>query len=162
MPKKTMRVWVTRDRPIPKQRWKWFGHAGHFICAQWCRFHLCTKVGPWLISTVGEYWPERGSREIHAKVYKPAWLVANQQLRGDDFDHAYMKEFGFAYIGYDRKYETMVFRAGDPCVSKDCGCGLPQISGLELDFTGYNKAWDAARGHMMLCQKWAKRSPVSG
>ena len=140
-----------------KANWKWYGHAGHFICAQWCRFHLCTVVGGYLVSTVGEYWPYREVREIHAKVYDPGWLADNQHLKGDTFDAAYMKRFGFETIGCDRKYETMVFRAGKPCTFKDCRCGLPTIDGSELDFGGYNNAGEAAKGHYTLCQKWDKK-----
>lgn len=32
-----------------------YGHAGHFICADRCLFHLCTKVGRYLVSSVGSY-----------------------------------------------------------------------------------------------------------
>jgi len=39
---------------IPKEQWKWFGFPGHFICAERCRFRLCTQVGNYLISTVGD------------------------------------------------------------------------------------------------------------
>ncbi len=138
--------------------WKWFGHAGHLVVGDKCRFHLTTKVGRYLVSTVGEYWPERSSREIHAKVYDPKWLAENQHLKGDEFDHAYMKKFGFETIGYDRKYETMVFKAGKACSSKECGCGLPEINGSELDFLGYNNATDAATGHLKLCNKWGKKT----
>lgn len=137
-------------------RWKWFGHAGHFICGHKCRFHLCTQVGKYLVSTVGEYWPERSSREIHASVYDPVWLAANRHRLGDDFDHAYMKRFGYKTVGCDRKFETMVFRAGAPCKVKDCECGLPGIDGSELDFAGYNDAGSATRGHVKLCRKWAR------
>jgi hypothetical protein len=142
-------------RNIPKKDWQWFGSAGHLIVGHWCRFHLCTLVGGYLISTVGEYWPERSTREIHAEVHDPKWLAKNRQRKGDDFDHAYMKRFGFETIGYDRKYETMVFRAGSPC---ECGCGIPQIDGSEQDFAGYNEAADAARGHMEICERWANES----
>ena len=41
-------------------KWKWFGHAGHFICGTHCRFHPPTQVGKYLISTVGEDWPYSG------------------------------------------------------------------------------------------------------
>jgi len=34
---------------------KWYGNAGHFCAAINCAFHLCTEVGEYLISTVGEY-----------------------------------------------------------------------------------------------------------
>ena len=136
--------------------WKWFGNAGHFICSHYCRFHMTTKVGRYLVSTVGEMWPPRSSREIHAGVYDAKWLAENRHLKGDDFDAAYMTRFGYEGVGCDRKYETMVFKAGAPCKSKACGCGLPTISGSELDFLGYNNAKDATAGHMKLCRKWAK------
>ena len=40
---------------IPKEDWKWFGSPGHYICSRWCRFHLCTLVGQYIVSTIGEY-----------------------------------------------------------------------------------------------------------
>lgn len=49
---------------IAKSEWIWFGHAGHLIVAQWCRFHLCTLIGDIMVSTVGEYVPEEAVREI--------------------------------------------------------------------------------------------------
>jgi hypothetical protein len=137
--------------------WKWFGNAGHFICGDKCQFHLTTLVGKYLVSTVGQYWPERGSREIHAEIYDPRWHVENKHLLGDDYDFAYMKRFGFENIGCDRTFETMVFKAGKPCESKDCGCGQPSISGSELDFEAYKNSGDAATGHMKLCKKWDKK-----
>lgn len=139
------------------QQWQWFGQAAHFICGDKCRFHMATKVGRYLVSTVGEYWPERSSREIHAGVYDPTWLAANRHLLGDTFDAAYFKRFGYETIGCDRKYETMVFRAGSPCKRKGCGCGLPEINGSELDFKPYNDAGSARRGHLALCRKWASK-----
>lgn len=142
---------------IPVAKWKWFGHAAHLIVGHDCRFHMTTVVGKYLVSTVGEYWPPRSVREIHAKYNDPAWLDANQHLKGDYFDAAYMQRFGFETIGCDRKYETMVFLAGNPCASKSCGCGLPSISGSELDFGGYNDARSASRGHYALCAKYAKK-----
>lgn len=141
-----------------RRNWKWFGHAGHFICARDCQFHLCTLVGKHLVSTVGEYWPDRQVREIHAQVHDQKWLNENRHLKGDTFDSAYMKKFGFETIGCDRKYETMVFLAGQPCDRKDCGCGLPEISGSELDFGGYNDAKAATEGHYKLCEKWARKT----
>lgn len=139
-----------------KKDWKWFGNAGHFICGSDCRFHLCTQVGNYLISTVGQYLPSRVSREIHAKVYDPEWLLENGHLRGDDFDQAYMKKFGYESIGCDRTFETMVFRAGKPCDAKECGCGLPELEGLELDFEPANNAGNATKNHMKLCEKWSR------
>lgn len=123
---------------VARGEWEWFGQAGHFICSRWCRFHLCTKVGPWLVSTVGEYVHPRhsGGREDA----EAAWLKRNWP--GED-------------IGPNRKYETMVFLSGVPCASPDCGCGLPAIDGSEVECVGYNTAKDARAGHLALCNKWA-------
>ena len=52
---------------IPVSDWIWFGTPGHFICANYCRFHLCTRVGDYLVSTVGEYVPPEPVREIFAR-----------------------------------------------------------------------------------------------
>ena len=137
--------------------WKWFGHACHLIVSQWCRFHLCTQVGTYLVSTVGEYWPERPTREIHAQVLDPRWLAKNQPLKGDMFDVVYMKRFGYEEIGAGRKYETIVFTAGPPCSEKDCDCGMPiPLEWSELDSDGYNSAGAAAAGHLAMCEKWMR------
>jgi hypothetical protein len=141
---------------IPRQDWKWFGHAGHLIVSSSCRFHLCTQVGAYLVSTVGEYWPDRQVREIHAKVFDPKWHEANNYRKGDDYDSEYMKRFGFDDIGCERKYETMVFKAGKPCTTKECGCGQPVPNEWnELDANGYNTPADATKGHDEMCEKWS-------
>lgn len=45
--------------------WKWYGYAGHFIGGKSCAYHLCTRVGGFLVSTVGDYYPRGrdGKRE---------------------------------------------------------------------------------------------------
>ena len=149
-----------RGEIVDVATWKWFGAAGHLIVGRWCRFHLCTQVGSWLVSTVGEYWPERPTREIHAEVVDPEWLFLNAHRKGDDFDAAYMERFGYDTIGLGRLYETMVFRAGEPCSSEGCGCGMPSIDGQEQDFEGYNDAAAATRGHYEMCKRWAARAAL--
>jgi hypothetical protein len=145
----------------PREDWKWFGHAAHFICSRWCQFHLSTQVGKWLVSTVGEYWPERAVREIHAEVHNPAWLAKNRYLKGDTFDAAYMKEFGFEDIGSWGKYETMVFEIGGLCKEPDCNCGLPRPSSWsELEGIRYETAGEATKGHYKYCEKWAQLDAV--
>jgi hypothetical protein len=141
---------------IEASKWKWFGHAAHLIVGSDCRFHMATLIGKYMISTVGEYWPDRQVREIHAKVHDPEWLSENQHRRGDDFDSAYMQRFGYETIGCDRKYETMVFNVhpGEEC---KCGCGLPQMDYSEIDASVANEAKAAREGHMKLCAKYARR-----
>ena len=74
-------------------------HAGHFILGRECQFRLNTYVGKYIVSTVGELWNDRQIREIHASVFDPEWLKKNKHLKGDYFDAAYFKEFGFEKIG---------------------------------------------------------------
>ena len=124
----------------PCNKWQWYGHAAHFCCGRWCRFHLATKVGSYLVSTVGEYVHPRHSNG--SEKAEREWLKLNYP--GGD-------------IGFGRKYETMVFRAGKPCAAPDCGCGLPTTDGNELDMLGCNTARAARAGHMKLCRKWAQK-----
>ena len=125
--------------PIPSSDWKWYGKSGHFICGEDCRFHLCTLVGEFLVSTVGEYLPQ----EHHHG------LPRAKSLTGLPLSD------GLSFWLRRRKYETMVFRAGPAC---KCGCEQPTLaSGRDLDFTAYNKAGDAARGHYAMCEKWAAK-----
>jgi hypothetical protein len=39
----------------PKSEWQWQGIPGHCIVGDRCVYHLNTVVGPWLVSTIGEY-----------------------------------------------------------------------------------------------------------
>lgn len=129
-------------------------HAGHFICGNDCRFHLNTYVGKYIVSTVGELWSDQNARRIHAQVYDPKWYEINVILKGDNFDHEYMKRFGYEEVGMNRTYETMVFKAIRDKVNKCCSWTM--VSG-ELDFDGYKIANDAYKGHLKLCNKWSKK-----
>lgn len=137
---------------------RWFGNAAHFIGGHECRFHMATQVGKYLVSTVGELWWSQGSRRITASIHDAEWYAANADKKGDDFDNAYMRRFGYDTVGLNRKYETMVFKAGKPCTAKDCNCGLPEIDGSELDFAGYNERGAATRGHMTMVAKYVRLS----
>jgi hypothetical protein len=131
---------------VPKSEWEWFGNAAHFICGHMCRFHMATKVGDYLVSTVGEMWPDSEVREIYASTRGIA-LRGKGDARAAD----YMKKIGYEEIGYRRKFETMVFRAGPRCTAKGCKCGMPCITGHELESDGYNDAGSATIGHNILC-----------
>ena len=141
----------TKTKKITKEKWIWMPHAGHFILGDKCRFHLNTCVGKYIVSTVGELWGERSTREIHAQVHNLNWLIKNKHLLGDTFDSAYFKEFGFQELGLSRTYETMVFKARK---SEYKCCPFRMASG-ELDMEGYKTADDAYLGHLKMCKKWA-------
>lgn len=137
---------------IPEFKWRWYGNAGHFIAGNNCRFHLCTVVGDTIVSTVGQYLPDSAVREILAK---SRGVVL--EGRGDERERVWLDKVGFEDIGYDRKFETMSFKAGKPCTAKDCGCGMPTHNGHEIDFESYNDAKSATEGHMRICRKVARR-----
>lgn len=138
--------------PIPQSEWRWFGKAAHLIVGNDCRFHLATLVGDFMVSTVGEYIPDAPVREILAE---SRGIVL--EGKGDYRRASWMKQAGVEQIGFNRTYETMVFRVrlGDVCEVADCMCGLPQIEPTELDMDGYNSAGDAQAGHYAMCEKWA-------
>lgn len=143
----------------PPAAWEWYGHAGHLIVGSDCRFHLATLVGPWWVSTVGEWLPDSATWDIYAQS-----AGVTLKGRGDARRNQFLSDVGYVEIGCDRKYETMVFRSsGRRCETPDCGCGLPLVDEWgELDSDGYNDARSAREGHLAMCAKWSSRPPESG
>jgi hypothetical protein len=133
---------------VNKNLWVWMPHAGHFILGNECRFRLNTYVGKYIVSTVGEYLPDEGVREIYASSRGIPLEGRGEYRRAD-----YMRKIGYEEIGCGRKYETMVFKAHK---TKDKCCPYAMTSG-ELDFKGYNTPENAFAGHMKLCRKWSKK-----
>ena len=132
---------------IEEREWRWFGNAGHFICARWCRFHLTTHIGKYLVSTVGQYLPSEGVQTILAQ--QRGYPLTQ---RGEAREAEFLRKNDYEDIGLGCKFETMVFDAGKPCDSEGCGCGLPEINGNDLDGERYNDARSATEGHMRYCE----------
>jgi hypothetical protein len=134
---------------IPAREWKWFGHAGHFVCGNKCRFHLCTQVGRYLVSTVGEY-----------LLPEPLWDVLGPgrgitpEGIGDAREADWIKKNGFERLGAgEETFESMVFLAGLPCEDPGCGCGMPKpISWSEMQSERWMTAGEATRGHLAYCR----------
>src|SRR5437016_1034197 len=99
---------------VKKEDYIWLPHAAHFIMGSNCEFHLATKVGKYIVSTVGEYWPEESIREIYA-TSRGIKLVGQGDARRAD----YYRKLGYEEVGFGRKYETMVFTARK---SRDTEC----------------------------------------
>ncbi len=135
-----------------KENWIWMPHPGHFIGAHDCKFHLNTYLGNgYSVSTIGEYWPDSEVRKIYAKCRR-----IEIEGRGDDWDRDYMKKIGFEDIGFNRKYETMVFPAAK---TKDDSCCSYRINpSAEMATKGYNDPKAAYEGHMKMCEEWDKKT----
>jgi len=140
---------MTRTQVDEKEKWIWMPHPGHLIVARNCRFHLNTYVGKYIVSTVGEYLPDSVGREILAKARGIELKGKGEERLAD-----YMEKIGYEDIGYNRKYETMVFWAKK---SKNKCCPYEAKDWMELDFAGYNTAEDAFKGHYKMCRKWSRQ-----
>jgi len=137
-----------------KSEWVWMPHAAHLIVSRNCIFYLATCVGKHIVSTVGEYLPDAPVREILARS-RGIELVG----RGDERLASWMKQMGYEGIRGDYKYETLVFPAINEPESPewDC-CPYRPSDWCELDAGAYNEPGAAMRGHLELCEKWAKES----
>lgn len=113
--------------------WYWQPHAGHYICADDCLFHLNTYIpaSSVIVSTVGEH----------------VATGSNGPPMGNGT---------YTYMGaYDQTlYETMVFRAyrerNECCHTACCLNGV--------GFRRYKTSEEAVAGHLEMCAEWhAKR-----
>ena len=121
--------------------------------APWCRFHVATYVGRYIVSTVGECVPDAPTREIDATSRGLVLRGIGEERRTD-----WLEQCGYYKLGPNRIYETMVFTA-----KKQDGCCPWRVSSLrELDMRDYNNATDAYRGHLALCAKWGAKPKRKG
>ncbi|MGD0052596.1 MAG: hypothetical protein ABSD03_12405 [Vulcanimicrobiaceae bacterium] len=138
---------------VPVSEWRWFGRAAHFICAGWCRFHLATEVGDFVVSTVGEYLPIDSVQTVFARVRGFPLTLAGEAREAEFIE----KNGGYEDIGLGRKFETGVFRAGEPCTAKGCDCGQRRIVVTPcLHAEGYSDAKAATEGHYRVCEMAAR------
>ena len=82
----------------------WYGNAGHFCGCRKCEFHLCTEVGKYLISTVGEYRPDGIDKPMESLSTTPNMF-----------------------------YETMVLELNGSRCKCGCGLPDVHLSALEVD-----------------------------
>jgi len=129
-------------------------HAAHFIGADSCMFRMATEVGGFIVSTVGQYWPDRPVREVIAR--SRGIIIEG---RGDDFDRKYMEKIGFEEIGHNRLFETYVFFSKPK--KPECGCAFEVDGYSEIDSLPANDPQQAYENHLMMCDKWSKQSVKS-
>lgn len=65
--------------------WKWYGFPGHFVDGGRCAFHLTTRIGGYLISTIGCYLPE-GAQEYKEIGWKRKFETYVFTCDGDNSD----------------------------------------------------------------------------
>lgn len=127
-------------------------HAAHLIVSQDCKFHLATKVGKYIISTVGEYFPDSNVREIFANSRGIKLEGMGDARRAD-----YMKKIGFEEIHYGGfLYETYVFRSKK---SEGCkACPFVIDGGRSTVEEICSKTPEQAfKDHYRMCLKWSKK-----
>lgn len=141
---------------IPKDKWIWMPHPAHFICAQDCKFFMATKIGKYIVSTVGEYFPDYRIRKIFAE--SRGKVIEG---KGDEYDRNYMREIGFEELHFGGWfYETMVFKAikSSRKGNQACkACPFQIESGQNIDEKWYKTPEEAYKGHYKLCNKWANK-----
>lgn len=126
-------------------------HPAHFICASDCKFHLATKVGKYIISTVGEYFPDAPVREIFANSRKIELKGMGDARRSD-----YMKKIGFEELHFGGwLYETYVFKAMKSPVLGCKACPFVIDSGSTVDEQCAKTSDEAFKLHYRMCDKWA-------
>jgi len=119
---------------ITEDKWEWDGFAKHFCGSRHCEFTMSTKIGDFVISTVGAY-------NVPDYVGKSIIQPSKENKAWDS-------------IGYDRWFETFVFKAE----KADCPCceWVANTSGGELDSLCHETADEARKGHMEMCYRIAK------
>lgn len=128
-------------------------HPAHFICSYDCKFFLATKVGKYIVSTVGEYFPDSQIREIFAS-------SRNIKLegKGDERKSDYMKKIGFEELhcgGW--LYETYVFKSIKMPENGCKSCPFKIEIGSNIDQNVYKTGDEAFKGHYKLCEKYSKK-----
>lgn len=123
---------------IPHAEWRWFGDVGHFICGQWCRFHLCTQVGDYLVSTVGRYVHPRHS--AGSEQAEREWLQKHPD--GEE-------------VGFGRFYVRLRRPSGNrrsPVPTRPPSAARIRI---RAQSTASPPGRPSSRGHMEMCERWA-------
>ena len=85
------------------ESWKWYGYAGHLIVSRRCAYHLCTRVGNYLVSTVGAYYQDPGDDKLTPvgsgsdEFFETFVFVCSGEHDGDPIVKEYVEIFGVRY-----------------------------------------------------------------
>lgn len=133
-----------------KAHWIWMPHGGHFILASRCSFRLNTYVNGYIVSTVGELSRERLWDPKNTIIENYDLLEVEEKFKG------HLKDF--ETIGFQRFYETMVFKA-ELCEHGWQCCPYDAIISKDFASEGYNDPVSATEGHIKWCHECDKENP---
>ncbi len=124
---------MSNANAIPRDQWRYTGSAGHWIMGRYCRWHLRTEIGSFLVSTVGEA-PDRTLSRPDKEV------LVTTGIEGET-------------------YETMTFPLSlDRCMSAECDCGeriVHDWGGISCKRT--HTRGEAQRAHDEECERVARK-----
>ena len=123
-----------------KDAWKWYGNVGHYYESHLLRFHMCTVVGNYYISTIGDL-----RRDI---------VASDDPKRSSPLEIDTVYEPSIRWEG-GALYETVVFiTEGGMC---ECGCGMPEYDYTDrIEHVPHNTRGEANEAHMAICEKYAR------
>ncbi len=139
---------------MDKSDWVWMPHAAHLIVGHQCRFHLATYLPKTqvIVSTVGEYVPDSVIRKVLSESRKLGITGV-----GDQEEYEWLEKNGFEKIGWNRTYETMVFKAVSRDDEEQSCCPFKTDVSAELEMRGYNDPKEAYQGHLELCAEFSEK-----
>jgi hypothetical protein len=91
---------------VPREQWYWSGYAGHFCGSAKCAFHLCTRIGDALISTVGDYRPSGEREEIGLGCTFETFVFQVRDGEGPEGDHVDYAELDTSAYNDSREAEA--------------------------------------------------------
>jgi len=113
---------------IERDKWEWFGMAGHYVCRHQCQFHLCTVIGDYMISSVGARVETQKSRD---------WVDIGSERK--------FETMVFKLNNQER------------CAAEGCLCEMPiDWDGNQLETRCCNTPGECQKHHMELCLKYAQ------
>lgn len=109
--------------------WQWLGHKQHYIGVHRCDYSLATRIGPAVISTIGD------------KMYDVKCPKTGREMR----ERRPFEDRGGHF------FETVVFAINADAAPEECGCSA-LYTGHEWYVKTADTAEEARQNHMEVCR----------
>ncbi len=80
---------------IPESQWRWAGYPAHLCVSYMCRWWMCTRIGNYVISSIGHYVPDREKNEMETIGAGPKDFFETMVFEADDLEDP------FSWSGYE-------------------------------------------------------------